>query len=288
MHALRVLQCLVVAIRPLEVEELAEVLAVDFSGEEGMPTLNPNWRWVDQEQALLGSCSSLITIVKSYGSRIVQFSHFSVKEFLTSPRLATSSGDISRYHISLQPAHTILAQACLGVLLRLDDRVEESRIRNSSPLARYAAEHWVEHAQDERVSSCLRKAMEYLFHVDKPYFSAWLNLYDIDTRAPVGSTFYRFTQYSKSGATPLYYAALCGFQDLANHLIANHPEQVNASGGYYVAPLVAALARAHFQIAEYLCDNDAHPNVTGREKTTPLHFAAYHGEFEMVQLLCKY
>src|ERR1019366_8102050 len=96
-------------------------------------------------------------------SRIVQFSHFSVKEFLTSARLATSNGDISRYHIVLEPAHTILAQACMGVLLRSDDRVEQTGVRNSSPLARYAAEHWVTHAQDRTVSSRLRKAMEYLF-----------------------------------------------------------------------------------------------------------------------------
>ena len=30
-HALHLLQCLVVAVRPLRVEELAEVLAVDFN-----------------------------------------------------------------------------------------------------------------------------------------------------------------------------------------------------------------------------------------------------------------
>jgi hypothetical protein len=48
-------------------EELAEVLAVDFGDEEGMPKLNPNWRWGDQEQALLSSCSSLIAIVESDG-----------------------------------------------------------------------------------------------------------------------------------------------------------------------------------------------------------------------------
>ncbi|KAF8502056.1 hypothetical protein F5888DRAFT_1668832 [Russula emetica] len=63
-HALRLLQCLVVAIRPLRVEELAEVLAVDFDDAEGMPKLNTNWRWEDQEQALLSSCSSLIAIVE--------------------------------------------------------------------------------------------------------------------------------------------------------------------------------------------------------------------------------
>ena len=88
-HARRVLQCLVVAIRPFEVKELAEVLAVDFDDAEGIPKLKTNWRWEDEEQALLTSCSSLITIVETKDSRIVQFSHFSVKEYLISARLAT-------------------------------------------------------------------------------------------------------------------------------------------------------------------------------------------------------
>ncbi|KAH9073559.1 hypothetical protein EDB83DRAFT_2191480, partial [Lactarius deliciosus] len=113
-HAHRLLQCLTVAVRPLRVEELAELLAYDFdSAEEGIPKVDPNWRWSDHERAVLSTCSSLIAVVGADGSRVVQFSHFSVKEFLTSDRLATSSGDTSHYHISLGLAHTLLAQACL-------------------------------------------------------------------------------------------------------------------------------------------------------------------------------
>ena len=289
-YARRVLQCLVVAIRPLRVEELAEVLAVNFDDEDGMPKMNPNWRWDDQEQALLSSCSSLIAIVKSGGSRIVQFSHFSVKEYLTSDRLASSSGHISLYHIDLQPAHTILAQASLSVLLRSDDRVEESGVRNRSPLAIYAAEHWVAHAQDEKVRSCLRKAMEYLFDVDRPYFAFWLELYDLDTGPPreMESSLFLFTPMSKSRATPLYYAARCGFQDLVETLIVNNPEHVGATGGYYVKPLVAALAAGHFQTATFLLDNGANLEVTGYVGGTPLHSAVLYGDFEMVQVLLKY
>ncbi len=117
-HARRLLQCLVVALRPLHIDELAEVLAVNFDDEEGVPKLNPDWRWGDQEQALLSSCSSLISIVNIEESRIVQFSHFSVKEFLISPRLATSSRDVSWYHVGLEGAHVILAQVlrCFAVV----------------------------------------------------------------------------------------------------------------------------------------------------------------------------
>jgi hypothetical protein len=143
-HAHRLLQCLVVAVRPLRVEELAEVLAFDFN-TGGMPKLNLSWRWEDQEEAVMSACSSLVMIVKDGDSRVVQFSHFSVKEFLTADRLAEPIRDVSSYHIRLEAAHTVLAQACLGVLLQLDDHVD-CDIIESFPLARYGVQYWPTHA----------------------------------------------------------------------------------------------------------------------------------------------
>ncbi|KAI9438390.1 hypothetical protein BJY52DRAFT_1217465 [Lactarius psammicola] len=168
--AYRMLQCLAVAVRPLSVAELAELLAFDFDvAKGGIPQLNSDWRWEDHEQAVLSTCSSLITIVPGNGSPVVQFSHFSVKEFLMSDRLAMSTRDISQYHISLEDAHTVLAQASLGVLLRNPDVNNDA---DSTPLAQYAAEHWVTHAQVENVASRVRDGMEYLFDPDQPYFEA--------------------------------------------------------------------------------------------------------------------
>jgi ankyrin repeat protein len=132
--------------------------------------------------------------------------------------------------------------------------------------------------------------MEYLFDQDKPYFAAWLQLHDIDNPGASGSTFWHITSStkSKSDSTPLYYAALCGFQDLVEHVIDKNPSHVNARSGYYLTPLIAALAARHFQTAETLRDNGAHPNVSGIIGRTPLHSAAYYGEIEMVQVLLKY
>jgi ankyrin repeat protein len=288
-HARRLLQCLVVAIQPLGVEELAEVLAIDFGDAEGIPKLKPNWRWEDQEQALLTSCSSLIAIVDTGYSRVVQFSHFSVKEYLTSTRLTTSKGDVSCYRVDLEPAHTILAQACMSVLLQPDDHAEENDVEKSSPLAKYAAEHWATHAQFQGVSSLLCKAMEYLFDLDKPYFTAWLQLYDIDDHPRTQpSSLNWFLARTTSGATPLYYAALFGFQDLVEHLVMNHPHHVDARGGYFETPLLAALARRHFQTAEFLHHNGTDVNVRYLDETTPLHATAWYGDFEVVRVLLNY
>lgn len=116
-HTHRLSQCL--TIYPLFVEELAEVLAVDFSMAGKILKLNEDSRWEDQEQVVLSACSSLVAVVAVQGSRVVQFLHFSVKEFLTSGCLA-SKNDASLYHILPEPVHTIMAQACLDVLNRLD------------------------------------------------------------------------------------------------------------------------------------------------------------------------
>ena len=282
----RVLQCLVVAVRPLRVEELAEVLAVDFDDAEGIPRLKPDWRWEEQELALISACSSLIAIVQAGDSRVVQFSHFSVKEFLTSPRLATATGEVSNYHIGLEPAHTILAQACLGILLQIQDDFE-GRTPEDHPLARYSAEHWMTHAQFGEVSSRLPKGMEYLFDANKPHFNVWLTLYNIDTTPKIDATFYWFA-VGKSPAAPLYYAALCGFHDLVEHLITKHPQDVNADGGRYVRPLVAALAGEHFKTADLLRHNGADLDVRGDEGRNPLHGAAYSGKLEVVRILIEY
>ena len=273
-------------------EELAEVLAVDFGDAEGIPKLKLNWRWEDQEQALLTSCSSLIGIVGTGGSRVVQFSHFSVKEYLTSTRLATSSGDFSCYHVDLEPAHTILAQACVGVLLQPNDRAEQDEVENSSPLAKYAAEHWVTHAQFQGVSSLLRKAMKYLFDLDKPYFATWLVLHNIDLHPRTVSSLDLLTSYNRTdpliSVNPLYYAALCGFRDLVEYLVFKYPQHMNTHGGHYVTPLNAALARRHFQTAELLHHSGADVDVRGIVGRTPLHSAAWYGDLEMVRVLLNY
>ena len=287
-HARRVLQCLVVAIRPLRVEELAEVLAVDFEDASGIPKLKPNWRWEDQEQALLASCSSLIAVVGTGRSRAVQFSHFSVKEYLTSARLTTSSQDVSRYHITLEPAHTILAQACVSVLLQLSDYDGQDDVEKNVPLAEYAAEYWARHAQFEDVVSRI-KGTEYLFDPDKPHFAAWRRLHDIDTGSSHPSVFHGFTPTTKGRAiTPLYCAALCGFSNLVEQLIVHHPQHVYTIGGYYMTPAVAALAGRHFQLAQVLHRNGSSVDRRGFSRYSPLHSAAHYGDLEMVQILLDY
>src|SRR6267154_19070 len=281
-HAHRLLQCLVVAARPLRVEELAEVLAFDFI-TGGIPKLNPDWRWEDQEEAVMSACSSLVTIIKDGDSRVVQFSHFSVKEFLTVDRLVEPIRDVSRYHIRLKAAHTILAQSCLGVLLRLDDRVDCDSIKNF-PLARYAAQYWSTHARVENVSSCIKDGMECLFDAEKRHFSTWLWIYNEEKPAWEGRSM-TTARPEKPEAVPLYYAARLGFRDLAEHLIAMRPEHVNARGGDEGTPIHVAALAGHANMLSLLTEHGADVNGLGECGETPLHRASMKAKLEAGQFL---
>ncbi len=281
-HSYRLLQCLTVAARPLRIEELAELLAIDLKGG-GIPKWNADWRWEDQEEAVLSACSSLITVITNNGSRVVQFSHFSVKEFLTSDRLASSLGEVSRFHIPIEPSHAILAQACLGVLLRLDDRADKNRIEKI-PLVRYAAEYWIRHAQSENVESRIQCAMDYFFDTNKPHFSAWVRIHDVDkswwTRRSNRNT------VPLTPAAPLYYAALCGFHGLVKRLLDKHPQHANAQTGRYGTPLHATLfEEGHTEVAKLLIEHGADVNALGVDKWTPLHFASRFGHLDVAKRL---
>jgi hypothetical protein len=112
-YAHRLFQCIVVARRPLHVEELAGFLM--FKSEEGGSlTFEENWRPVNPRDMVLFTCSSLIAVVNVNGSPVIQFSHFSVKEYLTSNRIA--KGRVSRYYIPLESAQLLVTQHVLPFL----------------------------------------------------------------------------------------------------------------------------------------------------------------------------
>jgi hypothetical protein len=233
-YAQRLFRCLLVSIRPLRVEELAEILASRFD-EESLPMFNTDWRPEYAEETVMSVCSSLITIVDRGADHVVQLSHFSVKEYLTSERLAAAEERLSYYHILPEPAHTILAYASLSVLLHLDDEIDRDTVARF-PLAPYAAQHWVGHAQFGNESSHIKEVMKRLFDPTKPHFVAWVWLYDIDCywteRLP--------TMHPKQPETkPLYYASFCGFVGLAEHLIAAPSPDVNSMGGSHTTALHA-------------------------------------------------
>src|SRR6266702_1000622 len=278
-HAYRLLQCLAVASRPLRVEELAEVLAFDLS-TGGIPKLIADWRWEDQEEAVLSACSSLVSVIINNGTRVVQFSHFSVKEFLISDRLSSCMEEVSRFYIPIEPSHVVLAQACLGVLLRLDDRTDEDSAEKI-PLVQYAAEYWDGHAQIGTVELEIKDAMNSFFDMDKPHFSAWVRIRNLLDLLMVSSSGSGPLPTVPPLAAPLYFAAQKGFRGLVERLIMKHPQQVNHLGGVSGTPLHASVLEGHIEVAQLLFAHGADINSRSGDNWTPLHGASQAGHPEV-------
>ena len=194
------------AIRPLCITELTEVLALAFDRSKGAtPKLNEEWQSEDRQRNLRSTCSYLFTIVDDGSSHVIRFLHFSAQEVLASHSLATSKERISHFHIMPDPPHATLSQACLGSLLQLGDMDDHNQV-DGFPMAIYDSRHWVVHAQFGRVSHALKVGRGWrLFDSAKPYFTARLQLHDIEE----SWSWFRYYSSSERRASPLCYVSLC-------------------------------------------------------------------------------
>ena len=276
--------------RPLRVEELAEIFAIDFDLDTvTAPYLMDAWRPENPEEAIFSTCSTLIAVIDDgNGSKIVQFSHFSVKEFLISDRLRTSEvGNIPNDHIRLDAAHTLLARACLTVLLHLDEKTDKKRL-GTFPLAFYAAQHWFEHAKYENVAPQVQDAMEALFNPSKPYLTSWVWIHNVDQEWFPKSIDTVTDNRSRPKGTALYYAVSCGLSGPAKYLISMHGQDVNAKCGNHGTPLHAASYKGNVDAVSLLLDHGAEVNATNKRGNTPLCAAYDGGHLQVMELLLEH
>jgi len=280
----RLFQFLAVASRPLRVEELAELLAFDFEAGP-IPKFHENWRLEDPVDAVLSACSSLLAVVDVKGSPVVQFSHFSVKEFLTSARLAEGNVIIlRRYHISMTAAHTLAAQACLGILLHLDNDVVTRDSLEDYPLAEYAAEHWVDHARFEDVSRNVGDGMKKLFDPSKPHLSVSLWIHN-----PIFPQNERAKRPLPPPGSPLHYAASWGLHSIVTFLVIGHLQDVHSRSLIDNAtPLHLASRYGHIKVTRFLLERGADLTAQNKGRETPLHVASREGQVEVARMLLEH
>jgi hypothetical protein len=281
----RMFQFVSVASRPLHVKELADLLAFDFEAGS-IPKFHEDWRLEDPVDAVLSTCSTLLAIVNDRGSPVIQFSHFSVKEFLTSTRLAEATDIISRrYHVSMTPAHTLVAQACLGILLHLDKDVTSDSLKDF-PLAEYAAEHWVDHARFEDVSRNVEDGMKQLFDPSKPHLAICVWIYD-----PAVPTWRRMTRNETPLPLPrtsLHYAASWGLHPVVEFLIIEHSQDVcSRDSTDNATPLHLASQNGHVKAACKLIERGADATAQNNDGETPLHLALKGGQVDVARMLIE-
>ena len=283
--AYRLLQFVTVAARPLRVEELAELLAFDFKAGS-IPKFHEDWRVEDPIHAVLSTCPSFLAIVddKIHSNlKVVQFSHFSVKEFLTSDRLAESNDIIlRRYHISRTPAHDLAARACLSYLLHLGKDVTNYSLPKL-PLSKYSAEYWVDHVRLGDESQIVKDGLKELFEPNKPHLTVCIWIYDPSL------SFFKLKLQSERPSplrrTPLHYAALWDLHSIVEPLVNEHSQDVNSRDFTYSTPLHLASEFGSLEVARMLIERGASVSTWNNDGQTPLHLASQAGRLEVVRML---
>lgn len=122
----RVLQCLICAFEPLDIQEVAEIVAIDT--EE--PYYHPEDRYSTPRE-LLSVCSGLVSTRTSRRYDIflsgdfkieeLRLAHFSVKEYLVSDRVSLSPA--SKYSLDVVSCHGTMADLCISHLLQYEEDI---------------------------------------------------------------------------------------------------------------------------------------------------------------------
>ncbi|KAF8169539.1 hypothetical protein BJ912DRAFT_1067147 [Pholiota molesta] len=274
------LRWLCFSVRPLTLAEIAETVVVDLDADDG-PRYTPAHRYWDPRDVLV-RCSGFIS--ESEGE--VKLAHFSIKEYLLSEHLRT--GAASKFHLtSDELSHTLISQICLAYILHFDalDSIDKDKdLAISFPLAHYAAEHWIFHAQsggiDRSEPSATLTLAQKLFKPNSATFANWLNISDLDSKYINGER----TDVTTGSA--LYYASLAGLQRVSVYLL-DMGADVNAQDGECGTALQAASARGHEQNVKLLLERGAHINTQRGRYCTALQAASMGGHEAIAKLLLE-
>ncbi len=217
-------QFLVVCVRPLLIDELAEILTIDYDrGDDVTPKYEAIWHPEHPHADIFTVCKNTVREDDVNGKWLVKFVHVSVAEWLFSDEILLvpeSLDRIPRYKINVKESHYVAALTCMAPVLHFNDHFQGEINRETVKdftLAEYAADNLIYHIQEGDVSLLrdIDVGLRRLFDPQRPIFKAWLWYYDIDnptrgrmvTENPVEPT-----------ASTIYYAALCGFTQLVQHL----------------------------------------------------------------------
>ncbi|KAF1999768.1 hypothetical protein P154DRAFT_523078 [Amniculicola lignicola CBS 123094] len=257
-YAFRILQWLTFSARPLLIDEVAEVVAIDAKRD---PAFDRD-EVLEDPLEVLNICASLVTMTvdNSYRGRessrqIVALAHYSVKEYLVSDRIWT--GKAARYGMQDDVCHNALTTSCLGYLLQFQQLELKPDFLQSFKLALYSAEFWARHAEKTgKPTKEINEAVIRLCCKKEPPYANWVRLWDPDSPwgdPDLGKDF-------EDIPDPLYYVALLNLRDVVK-VVLDKGADVNAQGGYFGNALQAASYRGYEATVKMLLDKDADVNI---------------------------
>ncbi|KAH8423978.1 ankyrin repeat domain-containing protein [Aspergillus melleus] len=245
-----ILQWIVLAARPLTVDELTAATGIKASG-----TLTA----AEVTRIRLRLCGALVKIEGD----VVNLVHESAKEFFQSDQVNIRG--ISMFHMN-QITHRSLMQACLAHIERNYGSPRKIGERYShGSLLPYAIQYWpvhFHHAFD--VIDTPSEFSRPFFKVNSLIRDDWWKDY--------------WEQEKNGGNAPsftlLHLAAYLGNVAWAKLLISEHIHLISRKDNYGRTPLSWAVNQGHRDMVELLVDHGARVNVKDRSRLTALHIAA--------------
>ena len=258
-----ILQWIVLAARPLTVDELTVATGIKPSGTFSATEVIKN---------RLRFCGLLVKIERG----VVNLVHESAKEFFQSDQVNTKG--ISMFRMS-QDTHRSLMRTCLAHVERgygAPGRIDERSGYDS--LLPYAGQYWpvhFHHAID--VIDAPSEFSRPFFQVDSPIREEWWKFY---------------WEQEKNGRNPpsftlLHLAAYLGNVAWAKMLISEHARLIRRKDNYGRTPLSWAVNQGHRDMVELLIDHGARVNAKDRSRLTALHIAVTGQYKDIVSVLLE-
>jgi len=225
-------------------------------------------------------CSDFVAVVtrseiaKSYTYESIKLVHPQLKNLLFSCYLGETK--FWELGVSKTQANLHMAESCLTYLLSFNGTIDanDTIFADRYSLLRYAAQNWYIHATESDVL-CLQTLLLGLF-TSEVCFATWLSVHDPD--APDRSI------PEANPPSPLYYACLLGFYDLAKTLLGQGA-RLDEVAGKHNYPLLAAVASGHREVVRMLLDEKDEANRRFKNGDTAIIRAASEGRADIVQLL---
>lgn len=268
-EANHILQWLLYAYEPLNIEQVADIIAVDLQTQ----VFDEENRPLDLAKTFHGILDSTLIIINAQGTswrkqEIVQFAHVSVKEFLVSAH--SQAGLPALWQFDAQLGHDTIAQTCIIYLLQFDDAQLLEEEGKSFALCQYAAVNWAKHRRELlNVGETLKSLGQGMFQENSLCYQKWVGIYE-NHELLRGRT--RILQ-------PIYYMSQMGLVEIVQNYLVTTASQEWQNGKYgdFVNALQVAAGNGFKEIVECLLIAGANPHSRGKYYRNALNAAAQGG-----------
>ena len=266
---------LIHALRPLTLRELSEAIGIEIR----QPKMDFSAVPTDPED-IIDFCGGLVTVSRGEKEDTVNLSHFSVKEFLLSPRVKGTS--VAEFYAGPSTI-SYITSTCLTYLMMEDfkdgqclEKTKFSRRKQTYTFMEYAAHYWANHCKSiSSESSSEHEELAFELLTD-PSMSGNLESWS-QVSTEVEDRFIPCFEIFKWGNSveeplnlvtectpPMYHACRLGLTGLVKRLVRAGYDMDARSGGSNAEhryPILASAFNQHWDVVEALVESGASIHV---------------------------